>query len=239
MNAFSRSEWFQLVGASAIAMALGHSSSKGSAAESEAVPSAIVPYALPKLPYSPDALEPHLDARTLTIHHDKHHAAYVTGLNAALAGLEEARSKSDFSRMQALSRALAFHGSGHILHTLYFANLGPKPNPPGGALLAAIKSQLGGVDTLIAQMSEATISVAGSGWGALAYEPLGRRLLVIQIEKHENQLLCGAVPLLVIDAWEHAYYLSYQNRRADYVKAIWSVVNWDEVGRRFDQATKA
>jgi Fe-Mn family superoxide dismutase len=160
----------------------------------------------------------------------------VQGLNAALGKIEAARKNGDFSAAQDLSRALAFHGSGHLLHTLYFANLTPKPEKPKGDFLAAINEQFGSVESLVAQLTAASNSAAGSGWGMLAYEPIGRRLLVVQIEKHENQMVCGAIPLLVIDVWEHAYYLKYQNRRADYVKAIWNVVHWDEVGRRFNQA---
>jgi len=230
-----RSEWLKLVGASTVgSLALGFAPPSQAAVALSAEP-----YTLPELPYKPNALEPVLSAEIVSLHHDKHHAAYVKGLNAALAGLEEARKKSDFSGVQALSRALAFHGSGHILHTLYFANLSPKSKPPSGALLDAINGQFGSVEALTAQLTEATNSVAGSGWGALVYEPLGRRLLVMQVEKHENQVMCGAVPLLVIDAWEHAYYLQYQNRRPDYTKAIWSIVNWDEAGRRFEKATAA
>ena len=234
-----RSEWLKLVGASTVgSLAMGFAP-PSQAAGAGTVALSTEPYTLPELPYKPNALEPVLSAEIVTLHHDKHHAAYVKGLNTALAGLEEARKKSDFSGVQALSRALAFHGSGHILHTLYFANLAPKPKPAGGALLEAINAQFGSVDALTAQMSEATNSVAGSGWGVLVCEPVGRRLLIMQVEKHENQVLCGAVPLLVIDAWEHAYYLQYQNRRPDYTKAIWSIVNWDEVARRFEKAARA
>ncbi|OGP56946.1 MAG: superoxide dismutase [Deltaproteobacteria bacterium RBG_13_61_14] len=196
------------------------------------------PYELPALPYPPDALEPHLDGRTISIHHDKHHAGYVKGLNTTLEKLEEARAKNEFSAIQALSRALAFHGSGHVLHTLYFANLAPKSAGPKGALAEAIKAQFGSQETLQAQLTEASNTTAGSGWGVLAYEPFAGRLLVLQIEKHENQILAGAAPLLAIDVWEHAYYLKYQNLRADYLKAIWNVINWEEVNRRFDQARK-
>jgi len=234
----SRFDWLRMFGASAITSLTLVQSGGGGAAESGAGTGSIVPYALPDLPYKPNALEPHLSAEIVTIHHDKHHAAYVKGLNTALAGLEEARKKGDFSAVQSLSRALAFHGSGHLLHTLYFANLAPKPTPPAGALLDAIKAQFGSVESLTGQLSEATSSVAGSGWGVLAYEPMGRRLLVMQVEKHENQVVCGAAPLLVIDAWEHAYYLQYQNRRPDYIKAIWNVINWDEAGRRLEKAVK-
>jgi len=232
-----RSEWLKLVGGSALgSLAMGFAP-QGAVAEAAAL--STQPYTLPDLPYKPNALEPHLSAEILTLHHDKHHAAYVKGLNTALDGLQEARKKGDYAAVQSLSRAVAFHGSGHILHTLYFANLHPKPNPPSNALLEAIKGQFGSLETLITQMSEATNSVAGSGWGMLAYEPMGKRLLVLQIEKHENQMLCGAIPLMLIDVWEHAYYLQYQNRRPDYTKAIWNVINWDEVGRRFNKAIAA
>jgi len=236
MNALSRREWMKVVGGSAAgAAAIGLTFKPSTAAGS---PDGVKPYELPDLPYPVDALEPHLDARTLTIHHDKHHAGYVRGLNATLEKLADARKKGDFAAVQALSRALAFHGSGHLLHTLYFSNLHPEPKKPKGALLSAIEAQLGSVEALTAHLTAATTKVAGSGWGMLAFEPLGRRLLVLQIEKHENQMVCGAIPLLVIDVWEHAYYLKYQNRRGDYVKAIMNVIHWGEVARRFDQASR-
>lgn len=240
MDGVSRREWMRLVGASAAGLAaVGLPTAKSATAVvMRSGDIGVKPYELPDLPYAVDALEPHLDAQTLTIHHDKHHAGYVRGLNATLAKLEEARKSGDLSAVQALSRALAFHGSGHVLHTLYFANLHPKPAKPKGALLRAIESQFGDTQALASHLSAATAKVAGSGWGMLAYEPVGRRLLVLQIEKHENQMLCGAAPLLLIDVWEHAYYLKYQNRRADYVKAIMNVVHWDEVARRFDAARR-
>lgn len=238
MEAVSRREWIRFVGAAAAGAAAVGLPVKDLAAAGNRGAGSVEPYTLPDLPYAVDALEPHLDARTLTIHHDKHHAGYVRGLNATLAKLEAARKGGDFSAVQALSRALAFHGSGHVLHTLYFANLHPKPDKPKGAVLTAIQRQFGSVEALVSQLSAATTKVAGSGWGALAYEPLGRRLLVLQIEKHENQVVCGVVPLIVIDVWEHAYYLKYQNRRADYVKAIMNVIHWEEVARRFDEARR-
>jgi len=239
MENLSRRGWLRLFGASAMgATALGLAGGGHSKSSAPANPGEIKPYTLPDLPYPADALEPFLDGRTITIHHDKHHAGYVKGLNTALEKLEEARAKNDFSAIQALCRALAFHGSGHVLHTLYFANLAPKSAGPKGALAEAIKAQFGSQETLQAQLTEASNTAAGSGWGVLAYEPMAGRLLVLQIEKHENQILAGAAPLLVIDVWEHAYYLKYQNLRADYLKAIWNVIHWEEVSRRFDQARK-
>jgi Fe-Mn family superoxide dismutase len=238
METQSRREWMRLVGLSAAGAAAIGLPVRGSTAEDVSYSGGTMPYELPELPYAVDALEPYLDARTLTIHHDKHHAGYVQGLNGALAKLAEARKQGDFAAVQDLSRAVAFHGSGHLLHTLYFANLHPKPGKPKGDLLTAINAQFGGVEPMTAHLAEATTKVAGSGWGMLAYEPLGKRLLILQIEKHENQVVCGAAPLLVIDVWEHAYYLNYQNRRADYLKAIMNVVHWDEVARRFDNARR-
>ncbi len=196
----------------------------------------ITAYELPDLPYPADALEPHLDAETLAIHHGKHHASYVKGLNDALEKMAVAQKSGNFDSIQAISRAIAFHGAGHELHTLYFANLGPHSEPPKGVLAEALTLQFGSLETMKAHLAAATNKVAGSGWGMLAYEPLGSRLLVLQIEKHENQIIPGAVPLLVIDAWEHAYYLKYQNKRADYVSAVMNVIDWARVEERFERA---
>lgn len=233
MEEISRREWMALVGVAAGGATLGLSPlakasqlKGGTIMEKE--------YTLPELPYPKDALEPYIDKETIAIHHDKHHAGYVKGLNDTLAALTAARAKNDFAAVQALSRSLAFHGAGHVLHTLYFANLAPKPAPPGGALADAIKAQFGSVDALKAQLKAASNTAAGSGWGILAYETLGGRLLVLQAERHDNQLIPGAAPLLVVDVWEHAYYLKYQNQRADYLDAvIGNIINWKEVEKRF------
>ena len=196
------------------------------------------PYTLPPLPYAYNALEPVIDARTLQIHHDRHHAGYVRGLNTALDALRTARASGNHAAIQSLSRAVAFHGSGHLLHTLYFANLHPQRSEPSGPLARVIGAQFGNLRALGAQLAAATTGVAGSGWGMLAYEPHGRRLLILQIEKHENQMVCGAIPLLVLDVWEHAYYLHYQNRRSDYVRALLTRIHWTEVSRRFAAAVR-
>ena len=197
------------------------------------------PYVLAPLPYPYDALEPHIDKQTLELHHGKHHNGYVQGFNAALTKLKEARAAGDFSLIKHLSRELAFHGSGHLLHTLYWENMGPDGGgKPKGLLMDALTAHFGGYEQFEKQFMAATITVEASGWGVLAYEPLGRRLLIFQAERHQHLTIWGVVPLLICDAWEHAYYLKYQNRRADYVKAFFNVINWDTVGKRLEKALR-
>ena len=198
-------------------------------------------YKLPDLPYAYNALEPYIDEATMKLHHDKHHAAYVNGLNAALKKLEEARAKGDFSAIQALSKAVAFHGSGHFMHSLFWEVMCPAAKskaPTSGALFDALARDFGSLDIFKKQFSEAAKAVEGSGWAVLAYEPTGKRLLVLQAENHQKLTVQGSVPLLVLDVWEHAYYLKYQNKRADYVDAWWNVVNWQEVEKKYTAAKK-
>jgi Fe-Mn family superoxide dismutase len=192
------------------------------------------PYTLPDLPYDFGALEPHYSARILELHHDKHHKAYVDGVNTALEKLAAAREADDLSPIVGLEKTLAFNLSGHVLHTLFWQNLGPDtPDRPGGELAAAIDEYFGSYDAFKKQLSSSASSVQGSGWGALTWEPLGERLFIEQIYDHQGNTGQGGVPLLVIDAWEHAYYLQYENRRPDYVTAIWNVINWTDVEKRF------
>jgi len=192
------------------------------------------PYTLPELPYDFGALEPHYSARILELHHDKHHKAYVDGVNTALEKLAAAREADDLSPIVGLEKTLAFNLSGHVLHTLFWQNLGPDtPDRPGGELAAAIDEYFGSYDAFKKQLSSSASSVQGSGWGALTWEPLGERLFIEQIYDHQGNTGQGGVPLLVIDAWEHAYYLQYENRRPDYVTAIWNVINWTDVEKRF------
>lgn len=195
-------------------------------------------YQLPDLSYDFGALEPHLSARILELHHDKHHRAYVDGTNATLEKLAAARAAGDFSAIVGLEKTLAFNMSGHVLHSMLWENLSPNGGgEPTGALADAIGENFGGFDAFKAQMTNATITVQGSGWGALVWEPLGKNLLVQQIYDHHANSVQGSTPLLVIDAWEHAYYLQYENRRPDYVNAVWNVINWDDVTKRFARAT--
>ena len=195
-------------------------------------------YQLPDLSYDFSALEPHLSARILELHHDKHHRAYVDGTNATLEKLAAARAAGDFSAIVGLEKTLAFNMSGHVLHSMLWENLSPNGGgEPTGALADAIGENFGGFEAFKAQMTNATITVQGSGWGALVWEPLGKNLLVQQIYDHHANSVQGSTPLLVIDAWEHAYYLQYENRRPDYVNAVWNVINWDDVAKRFARST--
>jgi Fe-Mn family superoxide dismutase len=193
-------------------------------------------YILPPLPYAYNALEPSIDEQTMTLHHDMHHAGYVRGLNKALASLASARMMGDHGAIKAVSRDLAFNGSGHLLHSMFWTNMAPAGNggggQPGGELANALTASFGSVDAFRAQFSAASGKVEGSGWGILAWEPLSKNLVVLQAEKHQNLTLWGVTPLLVLDVWEHAYYLKYRNKRGDYVKAFWDVVNWADVSKR-------
>ena len=195
------------------------------------------PYELPSLGYDYAALEPHYSARVLELHHDKHHKAYVDGVNAALDKLSAARDSDDLSALVGLEKTLAFNLSGHVLHTLFWRNLSPAGGDrPEGELAAAIDEHFGSFDAFKKQLTQATSTVQGSGWGALSWEPLGERLFIEQIYDHQGNVGQGGVPLLVLDAWEHAYYLQYENRRPEYVNAIWNVIDWSDVASRFARA---
>jgi Fe-Mn family superoxide dismutase len=191
-------------------------------------------YVLPPLPYAYNALEPSIDEQTMRLHHDIHHAGYVRGMNKALVDLKSARAANDFAAIKAISRDLAFNGSGHVLHCIFWDNMTPTGagGTPSGDLGKALGDSFGSVDSFRAQFSAAAGAVEGSGWGILAWEPVGRNLVVLQAEKHQNLSVWGVTPLLVLDVWEHAYYLKYQNKRGDYIKAFWDVANWSDVARR-------
>ncbi len=195
-------------------------------------------YELPPLPYAKDALEPYYDEATVTLHHDKHHQGYVNGLNGALDKLAAARRDGDLGLVKHLEREVAFHGGGHLLHSIFWTNLAPGGGGrPEGPLAAAIDRDFGSFDAFSKHMRAATNAVEGSGWGVLAADPDGH-LVVLQVEKHQNQLLPGWAPILVIDVWEHAYYLKYQNRRAEFVDAVMDhLVNWNDVAARYAKAT--
>ena len=196
-------------------------------------------YTLPDLPYDYGALEPHLNGQILELHHGKHHAAYVAGANSTLDRLAEARDTGDFGAIVGLEKTLAFNVSGHMLHSLYWTMMSPDGGGrPDGELATAIDEDFGSFEAFHKQLSAATTLVQGSGWGVLSYEPLAGRLLVEQVYNHHENIVAGSVPLLAFDAWEHAYYLQYRNVRADYVAAMWKVVNWADVAARHTAATR-
>ena len=200
-----------------------------------------MPHELPPLPYPYEALEPTIDAQTMEIHHDKHHQAYVTNLNAALDGTEWADRPIEqvIENLEALPddkrTAVRNNGGGHVNHTFFWQIMKPGGGgDPSGALGDAIGDTFGDPDQLKAQVNDAGVKRFGSGWTWLVWDGTG--LALYSTANQDSPLMQDDVPLLGIDVWEHAYYLSYQNRRPDYLNAWWDVVNWDEVGRRFDAA---
>ena len=200
-------------------------------------------YELPPLPYPYTALEPYIDEQTMHLHHDIHHKGYVDGLNKAEGELAKAREANDFALVKHWEREAAFHGSGHILHAIFWTNMAPAGNggggTPEGVLAQQIEKDFGSFDKFKAQYMAATTAIEGSGWGILAWQPLGRKLVILTAEKHQQLTQWGAVPLLVLDVWEHAYYLKYQNKRGEYVKAFFNIVNWADVAARFEKAQAA
>jgi len=194
---------------------------------------------LPPLPYDYAALEPHIDEQTMRLHHDKHHNGYVVGLNAAEDKLASARESGDFAPIAALERAIAFHGCGHINHCIFWDNMSPNGGgEPTGALAAQIRTDFGDLGKFQAQFTAAATTVEGNGWGVLAWSPQLGKLYTLGMINHQMLGLSGSVPLLMLDVWEHAYYLKYQNQRPGYIKAWWNVVNWKDVDARFEKAPK-
>lgn len=197
-------------------------------------------YELPPLAYDHGALAPAISGEIIELHHGKHHAAYVAGANAALEQLDEARATGSYATIVGLEKALAFNLSGHVLHSIYWTNLSPDGGgEPEGPLAEAIDRDFGGFDRFRAHMTAVTTTVQGSGWGALSFDGLSRRLVVEQIQDHQANHSPSTTPLLVFDIWEHAFYLQYRNVKADYVTALWTVVNWANVADRFRLATES
>ena len=196
-------------------------------------------YVLPQLPYEYAALEPHITGQIMELHHGKHHAAYVANANTVLERLDEARDREDFTRIAALERSLAFNLSGHVLHSVFWRNLTPKGGgEPSGELGEAITRDFGSFGCFKRHLTEVAGSIMGSGWAALVWEPLGKRLLVSQIYDHQSNLAQAGTPLQVLDAWEHAYYLQYENRKTDFFEAVWAVWDWHDIAARFQGARK-
>jgi superoxide dismutase, Fe-Mn family len=196
-------------------------------------------YSLPTLPYEYDALEPHLSGELLELHHSKHHAAYVKGANETLDKLTEARESKEFDHIGQLEKSLAFNISGHVLHSILWKNMSPNGGgTPSGSLAKAIDRHFGSFDAFKAQLTSAAAAIQGSGWGALSWEPLGKRLVVEQVFDHQGNVGNGTLPILVVDMWEHAYYLQYQNRKNEWLEAFWDLVEWTDVAARFDKVRK-
>ena len=196
-------------------------------------------YKLPDLPYDYNALEPHISGKIMELHHDKHHAGYVKNANSVLDQLEEERQKEDFDRLAALERSLAFNLSGHILHSIFWTNMTPKGGgTPKGDFAKAIQKDFGDFDRFRKQLTQVAVTIMGSGWAALVWEPIGKTLLITQIYDHQSNLAQAGVPIMVLDAWEHAYYLQYQNRKTEFFEAVWQVWNWQDIAARYASATQ-
>ncbi|MEK3853294.1 superoxide dismutase [Cytobacillus sp. FSL H8-0458] len=194
---------------------------------------------LPPLPYDYSALEPHISAEIMRLHHDKHHQSYVDGLNKAEAMLQNARNNNDYSLVKHWSRELAFHGSGHYLHTIFWNNMSPEGGgSPSGALMKEINKYFGSFEKFKSHYTEAAKQVEGVGWAILVWSPRARRLEILQSERHMLLTQWDTIPLLALDVWEHAYYLQYKNNRGDYIKNWWNVVNWKDVEDRYLKASE-
>lgn len=187
-------------------------------------------YTLPALPYDYAALEPSIDAATMKLHHDKHHAKYVADANEALAKLAAVRDgKGEPTTVADLTEKLAFNVSGHLLHSVFWAVMGPKGGSPEGAIAADIDKNFGSFEKFKLHFTAAAMQVQGNGWAVLALETISQKLIILNPRNHQVNVIWSAIPLLVLDVWEHAYYLKYNNLRADYVKAFSNVINWPAV----------
>lgn len=195
---------------------------------------------LPPLPYAYNALEPVISSVTLHIHHDIHHKTYVDDLNKAELKLVELRKGNNFDLIKYWENELAFNGSGHILHSIYWTIMAPigRGGQPGIQTTNQINNYFGSFTAFQQQFSNAAIKVEGSGWTILTWQPTWQRLEILQAEKHQNLTQWSGIPILIIDVWEHAYYLDYQNKRKDYVNYWWQLVNWFEVEKRLLLAMK-
>ena len=190
------------------------------------------------LPYNTDHLEPFMDTETLRLHHTFHHGGAVKGANKDLEMIKKVMKSNDLTLTDYWTKKLSFHLSSHILHSIFWTNLANKKSQPRGELLKRIEKDFVSTDKMQGLIAKISKSVEGSGWGILAYQPYSDNLVILQCENHQKLTVWGAVPLLVIDVWEHAYYLKYKNRRDDFVDALMNVINWDNVAERYEIALK-
>ncbi len=197
-------------------------------------------YVLPKLPYDYNGLEPYISEQQLTIHHDKHHLAYVNGANAAFKKLDEARKSKAEIDIKAMLKELSFNIGGHQLHSIFWPTLAPAGRggggEPTGKLADAINKEFGSFAQFKAEFSKAAATTEGSGWAALAIDVQTKQLAIMQIEKHNVNVYTGFYIVMVLDVWEHAYYLDYKNERPKFVEAFWNIVNWERINKRFEEA---
>ncbi|MCY7395197.1 MAG: superoxide dismutase [Nocardioides sp.] len=194
-------------------------------------------YTLPDLPYDYSALEPHISGEIMELHHSKHHATYVKGANAAIEALQEARDSESYAAVGTLEKNLAFHLGGHTNHSVFWTNMSPQGgDKPTGELAGVIDEHFGSFDKLRAHFDANALAVQGSGWSVLAWDTIGQRPAVFQLYDQQGNVPVGLVPLLMLDMWEHAYYLQVKNDKATYVKNWWNVVNWADVTLRFERA---
>jgi len=194
-------------------------------------------YTLPDLPYDYGALEPHISGRIMELHHDKHHATYVAGANTALERLAEARDKGALETVNLYEKNLAFNLAGHLNHAVFWVNLSPDGGDrPVGDLATAIDEHFESFDAFQKHFAAAAVGIQGSGWAVLAWDSVGQKLIVFQLYDHQGNLPLGVVPIVLLDMWEHAFYLDYVNVKGDYVKAWWNIVNWADAAERLSRA---
>jgi Fe-Mn family superoxide dismutase len=195
-------------------------------------------FALQPLPYKFEFLEPYMDAETVNLHYTFHHGGAVKGANKDSQMIKRAVDEANFETVDFWTKKLSYHFSSHLLHTIFWTNLNNKKTDPKNELLTQIEKDFGSFDKLKAYLAAIAKNIDGNGWGILVYQPHGNRLSVVQCENHEKLIQWDAMPLLVIDVWEHAYYLKYKNKRADFVEALFNIINWDNVAERFNAAKK-
>jgi Fe-Mn family superoxide dismutase len=200
-------------------------------------------YVLPKLPYDYNGLEPYISEQQLTIHHDKHHLTYVNAANAAFKKLEEARKNKAEIDVKAMLKELSFNIGGHQLHSIFWPTMAPAGKggggEPTGKLAEAINDTFGSFAQFKAEFSKAAATTEGSGWAALAIDVKTKQLAIMQIEKHNVNVYTGFYIVMVLDVWEHAYYLDYKNERPKFVEAFWNIVNWEQINKRFEEALES
>ncbi len=194
-------------------------------------------YTLPDLTYDYGALEPHISGKIMELHHSKHHNTYVTGANTALEKLEEARDKGDLSAVNMLEKNLAFNLGGHVNHSAFWTNLSPEGGgEPTGEIGAAIDEHFGSFEKFKAHFTAVATGVQGSGWAILAWDSIGQKLVIVQLYDQQGNITLGLTPIVLLDCWEHAYYLDYLNVRPDYINAWWNIVNWADAEERLQRA---